>query len=594
MQVGGLLPGGTAVRGLSGGERKRCSIACAVVSLPHILLLDGPLSGLDSFAALSVVRYLKSIAETQHAAVVFTLHQPRAAIWAQMNKVTLLASGHMMYSGATDDLVPWFESLGFSYEPTVHGLVPDWALDLVSQGFSNSPAANPVSNGHSNGHSAGHSASNGHGRATAFVSQRRQHQLQLDRAGSDKDTARFGGKCTIDPLAAAAEAFLWHLKDQQRGSLECSPGKLSETAGGAYTVGLGGLLHGGGSSSNSSTDAASDSLSSLDVRMPAVQGGGSKCGWLSRAGVGAAFKRYRALLWREAVFMTRNPLNVAGRMMIFTYVGLIFGLVYYNMGGGASTIPVRMSVVHVDIVFLVLVTSISMPLFYEDTKYFVHDTKAGLYRPLEYLLARMTVAIPFTIIMGAVLHFILFGMAGMRHGAVYMLQSCALAVLCLLIAMQVIQICAMAASSQDLAFAIVCAWIAVNIFVHPFHHLYSNYTLGWGLSWLRYLSAVSWAWQGVVTVELKDRYFDCSHGSGVSALGIFPELLPTSSVLLRQIKQQIDNLGDGCIASGNAVVSMYTQELPYGATFSMLLGYYSVTLVITYLIAVRKAKKAAS
>eukprot|EP00878_Enallax_costatus_P010186 GHUV01010634.1.p1 GENE.GHUV01010634.1~~GHUV01010634.1.p1 ORF type:complete len:262 (-),score=56.14 GHUV01010634.1:53-838(-) len=207
----------------------------------------------------------------------------------------------MMYSGATDDLVPWFESLGFSYEPTVHGLVPDWALDLVSQGFSNSPAANPVSNGHS----AGHSASNGHGRATAFVSQRRQHQLQLDRAGSDKDTARFGGKCTIDPLAAAAEAFLWHLKDQQRGSLECSPGKLSETAGGAYTVGLGGLLHGGGSSSNSSTDAASDSLSSLDVRMPAVQGGGSKCGWLSRAGVGAAFKRYRALLWREAVFMTR-------------------------------------------------------------------------------------------------------------------------------------------------------------------------------------------------------------------------------------------------------------------------------------------------
>eukprot|EP00878_Enallax_costatus_P019977 GHUV01021094.1.p2 GENE.GHUV01021094.1~~GHUV01021094.1.p2 ORF type:complete len:168 (-),score=18.09 GHUV01021094.1:498-1001(-) len=111
-------------------------------------------------------------------------------------------------------------------------------------------------------------------------------------------------------------------------------------------------------------------------------------------------------------------------------------------------------VVHVDIVFLVLVTSISMPLFYEDTKYFVHDTKAGLYRPLEYLLARMTVAIPFTIIMGAVLHFILFGMAGMRHGAVYMLQSCALAVLCLLIAMQVWmkELCAARLSMAAVAF----------------------------------------------------------------------------------------------------------------------------------------------
>jgi ATP-binding cassette subfamily G (WHITE) protein 2 len=52
--VGGTLPGGLMLRGLSGGERKRLSVASGILAAPSFIFLDEPTSGLDSFAALSV------------------------------------------------------------------------------------------------------------------------------------------------------------------------------------------------------------------------------------------------------------------------------------------------------------------------------------------------------------------------------------------------------------------------------------------------------------------------------------------------------------------------------------------------------------
>lgn len=96
--VGGTLPGGLLLRGLSGGERKRLSIAAGILATPSIIFLDEPTSGLDSFAALSVMGYLKRMARDNGHAVIASIHQPRAAIWNMFDKVRCagLAVGNML------------------------------------------------------------------------------------------------------------------------------------------------------------------------------------------------------------------------------------------------------------------------------------------------------------------------------------------------------------------------------------------------------------------------------------------------------------------------------------------------------------------
>ena len=52
------------IRGISGGERKRLSIAVELISFPSVVFLDEPTSGLDSKIAADVCHVLKDIAKT--------------------------------------------------------------------------------------------------------------------------------------------------------------------------------------------------------------------------------------------------------------------------------------------------------------------------------------------------------------------------------------------------------------------------------------------------------------------------------------------------------------------------------------------------
>ena len=53
-KVADVRVGDAKTAGLSGGERKRLSVACQLVASPKVLFLDEPTTGLDAFQADNV------------------------------------------------------------------------------------------------------------------------------------------------------------------------------------------------------------------------------------------------------------------------------------------------------------------------------------------------------------------------------------------------------------------------------------------------------------------------------------------------------------------------------------------------------------
>ena len=99
-------------RSISGGEKRRVSIACELVTSPSILFLDEPTSGLDAYNAFNVVESLVSLARNYNRTVVFTIHQPRSNIVSLFDQLVLLAAGKLVYSGEFSKCQDYFSSIG--------------------------------------------------------------------------------------------------------------------------------------------------------------------------------------------------------------------------------------------------------------------------------------------------------------------------------------------------------------------------------------------------------------------------------------------------------------------------------------------------
>ena len=124
------LIGSEVVKGISGGEKRRVTIAIQILTDPRILFLDEPTSGLDAFTASSIIEVLRGLAE-EGRTLVLTVHQSRSDLFQYFHNVLLLArGGHPVYAGKGSSMLSHFASLGFECPTSTNPA--DFALDLIT------------------------------------------------------------------------------------------------------------------------------------------------------------------------------------------------------------------------------------------------------------------------------------------------------------------------------------------------------------------------------------------------------------------------------------------------------------------------------
>jgi ABC-type multidrug transport system ATPase subunit len=121
--------GDAKTRGLSGGEKKRLSIACELIARPQLIFADEPTSGLDAFAAQQAMQALKDLTTDGHT-VIATIHQPRSSIFAMFDDLCLLSEGRLLYFGPAAEALEYFKGLG--HECPEHYNPAEFLADLVA------------------------------------------------------------------------------------------------------------------------------------------------------------------------------------------------------------------------------------------------------------------------------------------------------------------------------------------------------------------------------------------------------------------------------------------------------------------------------
>ena len=94
------------VSALSGGERKRASIAVELLTEPHVLFLDEPTSGLDPATSAGLLANLRRLADAG-ATIVLTTHAVQDL--TSCDRVLFLASGgHLAFAGSVVAALDYF------------------------------------------------------------------------------------------------------------------------------------------------------------------------------------------------------------------------------------------------------------------------------------------------------------------------------------------------------------------------------------------------------------------------------------------------------------------------------------------------------
>ncbi|KAL5121843.1 ATP-binding cassette transporter snq2 [Pleosporales sp. CAS-2024a] len=107
------LVGDEYVRGVSGGERKRVSIAETLATKSTVVCWDNSTRGLDASTALDYAKSLRIMTDISNRTTFVTLYQAGEGIYEVMDKVIVIDQGRCIYQGPAREARQYFIDLGF-------------------------------------------------------------------------------------------------------------------------------------------------------------------------------------------------------------------------------------------------------------------------------------------------------------------------------------------------------------------------------------------------------------------------------------------------------------------------------------------------
>ena len=109
--------GNQFIRGVSGGERRRVSIAEMMITSGTVLAWDNSTRGLDASTALDFAKSLRILTNIYKTTTFVSLYQASENIYKQFDKVLVIDSGRQVFFGPTTEARAYFEGLGFRQKP---------------------------------------------------------------------------------------------------------------------------------------------------------------------------------------------------------------------------------------------------------------------------------------------------------------------------------------------------------------------------------------------------------------------------------------------------------------------------------------------
>ena len=543
--VGGLLPSGQAVRGLSGGERRRLTIACSLVALPSILFLDEPTTGLDSFAAYNIMEHMAKLAAGGHT-VIATIHQPRQAIWDMFHKVCVLSEGRQLFFGAPDKAATWFDrTLGYEYNALRDGAVSDWLMDLVSVGF-----AKPAS----------------------FAARSMTTVEDVDAAAS-----AWAGTTLEDSTDAALVALATAGGAKPPRPSSAGGGVLAHVASAASLVDVKPV---NGAALTEQDKSAARSRAAARKR-------------LAHHYPSSYWTQFLVLLRRSSLAQLRNPTDVSSRLLLSTWVGTIAGAVFVALSPGPTTVFQRLAILFFTMMIFELLPFCYMSLYVADRAFYAADVAAGLYHPCAYYIAHSLAAAPFIILNTLVGGYSAYGLAALTnrfrniaiYGALQALQG--------LCAVQMMVLAVYLTPNQDVAYVLAIAYVSLSILLGGFYIRISEVPFK-VLRYMSYLSCPRFALQGLAINELTpDNYQgvpnNCLSGGMLGATDAEIDSLVNNANATRQ--QAMDGQSCQFVYNGKDALKFWDFNFSLATCFGALIGFLAFFHVASY-IALRTLYKA--